>query len=1349
MDEDRIEETEVLLRRFDLLDRLCRSPAHLRDLVEATDQSRSTINRAINELEEIGLIDRGNGGIEATLSGRLTRDRLEAFLSGYDDVRAAETVLDPLEPDTSIAAKMVDGCEVVPATDPAPYRPLERIHGDLARAEAYRALVPTLDDPRHVRLLYEHVVIDDNPAELVVTPSVFQTLQEEFPRRMTAMAETGRFGVFVGDQPSFGLGVLEYGPGSAASTAAAYLVVLSEAGTIHGLLVNDDEPAVRWAERRYAEYRNRADDRTDELVGNPDGGSVAIDSDGGSAVLGRSLPVALEREGFVRIDRTYFREEPVADPATAWRAGLSIAEVHTGYGIDRQASESEADSSRTFSGALEAELADGTDCVVLGPPGSGKSTVCKRVACQWYEADRGPVLYREGGRGRSFESVEALLAAVESLLTTPEAAEERVLVVVEDAVRPDADAIFEAIDRLGDRDDVAVLLDAREGEWNDRDREGEWTDGDPPPIDTADLEVRYLPRMTESDCKRLVERFEATTGGPVDVDAEQLWSAIREETAAEGESDGSRAGVNELLRLVHRLATYADPLADEPTALEEATASVYETTAGDDLVLSVSVLANALNAAGIGLDRELLYAVADPAEFDDVDGAIDRLEERMLFPGPDGSYRTVHESWSTAFLTHLLEVEGETAAADWFGTVVNDLLSLADEPDRRDRIAEHLGDRRAFATVVDDSGSWAEELLESIYAIGQHRSQLAPLFGDGEVHSVDLPAICSGSVVDDLQLQYARNFLAGGYYDRAERAFEQLPEEPADFEIERLLGLARIAFKRGDYEAAIDSCRECLSVLDDRADLDDRTLLEARTRAELGWALVESNEHDRAEPEYDRALEVFRAESHSHLEARTLLKLGELEHERNDFDRARDLYEEALDLLRSLGDRRGEADALADLGATAWQCGENERARQLFERALERRRALGDRHGEAKLLYNLGLLATRRGDNDRARSLLERSLETLRTVGDKRFEANALQTLGVIAKRERSGDARQLYERSLELYRELGAIRSEVPLLLNVGDLHKEDGDYDRASRSIERALELAAELDDDRLRAKSTYTLANLLGEQGELSRARELGERAHELAITVGDPAIEARAARSVGRLAMWQGQLDRAEQFLERSHHHYVDVEDPKGRALSANDLGTLAMHRGEHDRAAEWFETAVANASDADNPVELARNRCCLAEVATDRGDLEEAEVRLEAARAAIEGIDHVVELRVQFAAGRVALARGDLAAARSYAEAALEGYEDAGVPRWIGRLRLLQGRIAAADDEAETARERLLEALETFESIDAPHEALEVLRTLVVEAPGEDAERDRWRDRADDLLSGLPADLARQHDGWLE
>lgn len=1129
---ERIEEIVVLLNRLDVLERLCEGPAHVRDLVEDTGHSRRTISRAVTELEAENFVERGSDGIEVTVAGGLARDRLTTFLGDFGDILAAEEVLEPLSSEPTIDPEMVAGCEAISSSKPASFRPLERVYDGLTDADRYRALVPTIEDARHVRLLYEHVVTEGQPAELVVAEEVFEALRVEFPRRMEAMATEEDFSVFVGDVPGCGLALFEDESGSE-TTIFTTVTVFNEGGGVHGILANETDAAVRWAQDRYESYRTEAMDRTSGLIPDTDGGVRTLNANAGTTAAGQSLPVSLERAGFVAVDVSYFRDEPVADPTTAWRAGLSLAEVHTGYAISRLPPSNEeptppsieeptppsnegtdhADVEPALATTITDELASGTNCAVVGPPGSGKSTICKRVACEWYEAGRGPVLYRRSGRGHTFTSVADLVATLES-------AKGHALVVVEDAVRPDASAVFEAFDQLADRQHVSFLLDAREHEWHDR---------DVPRGGVADLDVTHVPPMREAECVTLVDHFERTIGRPIDVSVEYLWSAVRDEVAPDG------GGCHELLRLTHRLATYADPLSDDPTALEDAVESVRADLADDDLALTVCTLANTLVAAGIGVERGLLYAIAEADEFDAVDEAIDRLEGRVLFPREGGDYRTIHEEWATTFLLQSVD-DGEKDASRRFRSAVNALLTLADDLEHREQIGRHLDDRSALRAVSTRPDQWADDVIEALFDLFWRRVTLAPLFGDGSHPPFELPDACSDSIEPKGPYWIGQRFLEAGRLDRAERAFERLgPDdgtESRDGVTERRrrsYGLGQIAYKRGAYEEAIAYLESGLPIAREQ----EAVTSEFYHRQYLGLAKW---------------------------------RLGA-------YDEGRHHFETCIELARSLEDRRLEAKAHSSLGGIAWAQGEYDQARASNEFQLESAREAGDRYGEAQSTNNLGVIARTQGAYDRARTRHEEALAIAREMGFRWTEAHALNNLGHVAsKRGSIEEATEYHEAALDVGREIDSPRHRGESLWRLGAVAIDRADYEEARRHLEEANAIFEEVGDRTSLARGILERARLMLECGTLAKAHELAREACGLAADLGAATERGKCQKLLGRIALEEGEPDNACEHWRAA----LEVFEDRGMYDSALEtleyLVEMCRDHGDEDGARRWYRQA---------------------------------------------------------------------------------------------------------------------------------------------------------------------------------
>ena len=820
---------------------------------------------------------------------------------------------------------------------------------------------------------------------------------------------------------------------------------------------------------------------------------------------GQSLPVSLEREGFVRVDVEYFRDTPVADPVTAWRAGLSLAEVHTGYAIERAYPLDDHDAQRDgledaleeqyLSDAITADLVAGSDCVVVGQPGSGKSTVCKQVACEWYQSGRGAVLYRESNRGRSFRSVE-------DLVTTARDADGHTLVVVEDAVRPDADAVFEALAELADCEDVSLLFDARDSEWFGRDDPGTVTD----------LEVVYVPPVDEVDCRRLVRHFERTTGHETDVSAARLWESVRDEAAT-----NAGDATNEMLRLTHRLTTYADPLSEEPTALEETVAAVYDDLADDEVVLSVATLATALIGVGQEVDRSLLYAVAGDDDFEEVDAAIDRLEDRILFQQDEKAYRTVHEAWATAFLSHSLDVN-EDEAAQRFGAVLTAVLSLADEPERCRRIAAHLDDSGALERVGAEPQEWADELVDAIDDLCYRRSSLTPLLGDGSDDTIVFPEACSETVVANWPHALGEGFLTAGYTDRAARAYGRLGADDSTDRWERLIGLGHVRYKRGEYDEALEYYEEGLVIAQEQGD----TRGEAFLHKNSGLARWRLGSYDAAREHFEAGIELARQLDDRNLEGRISANLGVVAWSKGDYDRAREHDESRLETARELGNRYHEATALNNLGCTAYKQGAYDRARNYHEQSLALRRKLGYRSGEASCLTNLGHVA---------------------------FSCGALD------------EAVEFYGAALDIATEIDYARERGESLWGLGAVAIGRGDHEEAQQYLDEALAVVEETG-DRLRiSQVTLEQARLSFARGNSAEAREQAGKALALAEELGATYERAQCQNLLGRLATDAENYDAARE-------HFIDALD------LFEEMGTV-------DDALETLDALIETCHDADD------------------------------------------------------------------------------------------------------------------------------------------------------------------------
>lgn len=94
-----LDTSEVLLRRSAVVERLSVQPTAKRELVDRLDVSRSTVDRAVREIESAGLAECRDGGVGLTLCGRLATAEFERFGTRLGDCcgdDASTTVIDEL-----------------------------------------------------------------------------------------------------------------------------------------------------------------------------------------------------------------------------------------------------------------------------------------------------------------------------------------------------------------------------------------------------------------------------------------------------------------------------------------------------------------------------------------------------------------------------------------------------------------------------------------------------------------------------------------------------------------------------------------------------------------------------------------------------------------------------------------------------------------------------------------------------------------------------------------------------------------------------------------------------------------------------------------------------------------------------------------------------------------------------------------------------------------------------------------------------------------------------------------------------------------------------------------------------
>jgi tetratricopeptide (TPR) repeat protein len=867
-------------------------------------------------------------------------------------------------------------------------------------------------------------------------------------------------------------------------------------------------------------------------------------------------------------------DRDTADPvATDWLAGLAVADVAAGRAVDREyvlddcarSTAEEAASADPTVGPLEPERApaaggarpakrrdlaadlfagldDGTHHALVGPVGSGTSTVCRDVAGRWARTN-GPVLYRANGCGHPVD-----VAAVTTWL---DAVDGRPLVVVEDAAWPGGSEVFEVLGRdagTDDEDGPAFLFEAREGEWADPPAEiPRATDG----VRVRDVRAVTMPSLDEETVAAFVDRVASATGRPVEATPDALLSTARS-TATE---TVTRPG--DVLSLVHRLVQQSGG-ADGGRSLTATVRETYHELADrGEAVLAVGVAANLLNAAGLPVRPALLHAVdsevsdgdtAETGETEAVEAALSVLEGTVVTTGADGVVRAGHDGWSRVFLAELLSDRDDGAAATVVDCVTA-VLAVAGDDDPREQAAAAAGDPDALADVAADPRAWATTVVERLFALGRTCPELSPLYDRAAERGLELPGCCPPSLSARVVLWSGEMALAAGDHDRAAEAFERLEQVAHD-------GVG----DDGPGEQGTGTSAEELV---------------ARSLFERGRVEYARGNPDAAAEYLDRGSERYRNLGDRRQVGECRKQLGNVAWLRGDLELAERRYRECLVACRDLDDRLGEAYVLHNLGNVVDARGDDETAERLYRDALDIYRAVSDRSDEADCLNNLGVLAENRGDLETAEEFYGRSLARYRDVGDRRGAANAMHNLGMVARKRGDLDDAAAYGReAVATFREVEDGGGEAATTRLLAAVARERGDLERAAERARRSRDRWRAIDDSKGEATALEELARVKRDRGDVEGA--LADVQHALAIErdVGQPRREAECLRLLARIDRGRGEYTDAREHLAAALNVVRDVGDTYREAAVLDERGEFDAECGHPSSAATRFEEAAA-------------------------------------------------------------------------------------------------------------------------------------------------------------------------------
>jgi tetratricopeptide (TPR) repeat protein/biotin operon repressor/energy-coupling factor transporter ATP-binding protein EcfA2 len=1092
---------DVVAKRREILAALTDDPLYKRDIIERLDTSRSTVDRAITELLEHGLVEATDGRYRATMAGTLALKRHETYRSEMGDIAAGVDILAAVPDEAPLDAALLTGATLHRFTEHTRQETLSLLDDVIREATTVHGVLPRLSDSRILDAYYSQAHRPNTSARILLSQKLGATLRKRFQSDLSAIAGAEGTSLYEGATPPLGF-VWTQG-----ETKRAYVIIYTTDGGIAAVLEHTEANATREIAERVETHIAAATEVTAELsqLHTARGGPAAGRDEG-------RLPQAVEAEGFLELSDGLFDRHGHVSMLVSWRTGISLSGVKAGHSIPRQHVMKDG-TTVDASQHLHDRLRGGTDMLVVGPPGSGKSTLCKQVAASWYD-EGGAVLYREASAGCDFESVVELKRYLTSR-------DERVLVVVEDVVAGNTRHLLQLRQQFAGTNEVTFLFDAREREWEEYTSGSVWT-GSP------GLTRYAMPQLTREECAQLLTRAGDLTGTDLGLEPATLYEEVRN-------SDAGATG--SFYVAVHRVARLADPLsiagASPTTTLASAAAETFELLQSrGQTALDVGVLISLLNVCSIPISPELVYAVGD-REF--VDEAIGVLNGIVVFPssavgGLDAVPPTVHAAWSDAFLCHVIEQLGERGSQETVSRVLGAVLELAAAPGRRETIRGHISETgHLFDRIEDDPVAWQEAFMERVFNGLESRPAMAPLVGESVF--AEVPA-----KVQPLQrYRWAGDLaLTAGNPDQAREFFEALAEKATEsgsvtFRSLALLGLGRSAKQQSRYDEAEQLLAESLALT-----VRDRT-----------------NES------------VFEA----------LLELGIVAEKTGEFDLATKRYEAAHRYAADSGDPVAEGRALQNLGTASQSRGEYETAIEYGRQALDRYEAHGERLLEAKVRSNLGNAFTRLSRFEEAETAYHRALDIDTDIGRDPGVAAALTNLGDLERLRGNYEEALAYTKQAEsLYRRIGDEHRISICLNNIGRIHEDLGNIDAALEAHEEAYGIRQEVGNPHAIGITEHNLATCALAQDDLTAAKAYLDDSMRHLDEAGNTYSVAMTRTVLADVHRREDDPETAIEELETAVMEFEKCGSTNAKADAVADLIAAHAAAGDIDTAQAYARTS---------------------------------------------------------------------------------------------------------------------------------------------------------------------------------
>lgn len=244
---------DVFSKRYWLVEALSEEPKTKPELVDELEYSRSTINRAIDELLDVQCVEPAQPAgqqFQLTVAGQATLQFHRDYRTNTQQVHTNTALLNTL-PSGSLDKAFLADADIYSSvhTPDVAHQPGTEL---LEEASRMMGTAPVVHR-EYFEYLIERLQEGGFELELILESDLLEAIEQNYENEIDSLVEFNTVQIYVTDEPfPYALWLTEQGTREYAG------ITLYENGGVNGTIVNDTASAITWAKAQYSEYRESA-----------------------------------------------------------------------------------------------------------------------------------------------------------------------------------------------------------------------------------------------------------------------------------------------------------------------------------------------------------------------------------------------------------------------------------------------------------------------------------------------------------------------------------------------------------------------------------------------------------------------------------------------------------------------------------------------------------------------------------------------------------------------------------------------------------------------------------------------------------------------------------------------------------------------------------------------------------------------------------------------------------------------------------------------------------------------------------------------------------------------------------